>query len=708
MFGEPSSSVFATANGRSMSDLDLEQWLSMPLDFGASTPQASANDAGHSMFGMTSMSPKSGLNSTPAPSLAVHPFQSPSLPGAGEVRKSSVSRGKARAIPVTCGRVGGCGAEDCCLSGLVGSVGKSPSSTSARSLANQQQQKPPASGVPSSQMQGIVTLEDIAAITMGASAFSSGDSGNHPTLTANPPSTSHMSPLQATPASSCASSSLQLVLPSGSRAPEESALARIIPGLFPVTTASSFEHMYRTPSLQDSPMSFAPGPGSTAHSSPAPSMLGAGSTSSPATTAPPSKIDPDRPQCSNCEAFRTPLWRRDPENRLLCNACGLYQKLHKRSRPKVLKSAFQHHPDCVAPISHPCQSQGCKLDADENPTLCANCGTSTTPLWRKDEQGNPNCNACGLWRSLHGTARPVRMRMDHIRKRQRAEDKRPRKASGYQMESGRSAEDSGGMPSPAAIQQQQTPIATPGVGTPNTTSFTFSQPSTPLPGSPLAHQYPQQPQQQQQPHVVPSSTSTTDSLAGLAAMSSGIPIIAHPTPHGIALQCPHTGQAWFFPNGGAGGAVPSQQPPQQQQMQQQQKSPEEARSPGSELSNMFGNSNMEMPVFGPSAATVTHSPWDTPAAAATPAHAPTSMTAEEGEMLTSMQRGLTATTSASTMMDVDLEDDASKSLQGAFSQVRRGGAATASGKKAGDEEEDGKQQQQQGNKGRKLWWTIVA
>ena len=191
-------------------------------------------------------------------------------------------------------------------------------------------------------------------------------------------------------------------------------------------------------------------------------------------------------------------------------------------------------------------------------------------------------------------------------------------------------------------------------------------------------------------------------------MSSGTPIIAHPTPHGIALQCPHTGQAWFFPNGGAGGAVPSQQPPQQQQMQQQQKSPEEARSPGSELSNMFGNSNMEMPVFGPSAATVTHSPWDTPAAKARPAHAPTSMTAEEGEMLTSMQRGLTAITSASTMMDVDLEDDASKSLQGAFSQVRRGGAATASGKKAGDEEEDGKQQQQQGNKGRKLWWTTVA
>lgn len=43
-------------------------------------------------------------------------------------------------------------------------------------------------------------------------------------------------------------------------------------------------------------------------------------------------------KCFNCETVKTPLWRKDPEGNTLCNACGLFQKLHGTTRPLSLKS----------------------------------------------------------------------------------------------------------------------------------------------------------------------------------------------------------------------------------------------------------------------------------------------------------------------------------------------------------------------------------
>jgi hypothetical protein len=50
-------------------------------------------------------------------------------------------------------------------------------------------------------------------------------------------------------------------------------------------------------------------------------------------------------------------------------------------------------------------------------TKCNNCGTTKTPLWRKDPNGNTLCNACGLFLKLHGTMRPLSLKTDVIRKR---------------------------------------------------------------------------------------------------------------------------------------------------------------------------------------------------------------------------------------------------------------------------------------------------
>ncbi|XP_068249717.1 uncharacterized protein [Palaemon carinicauda] len=42
-------------------------------------------------------------------------------------------------------------------------------------------------------------------------------------------------------------------------------------------------------------------------------------------------------QCSNCHTTVTSLWRRNPQGEAVCNACGLYYKLHNVNRPLTMK-----------------------------------------------------------------------------------------------------------------------------------------------------------------------------------------------------------------------------------------------------------------------------------------------------------------------------------------------------------------------------------
>ena len=66
-------------------------------------------------------------------------------------------------------------------------------------------------------------------------------------------------------------------------------------------------------------------------------------------------------------------------------------------------------------------SPGGSKNGDSNgvPTTCTNCFTQTTPLWRRNPEGHPLCNACGLFLKLHGVVRPLSLKTDIIKKRNR-------------------------------------------------------------------------------------------------------------------------------------------------------------------------------------------------------------------------------------------------------------------------------------------------
>ncbi|KAF9480649.1 hypothetical protein BDN70DRAFT_601391 [Pholiota conissans] len=150
-------------------------------------------------------------------------------------------------------------------------------------------------------------------------------------------------------------------------------------------------------------------------------------------------------ECSNCGATHTPLWRRGLNDELNCNACGLYCKLHKRPRPKSMRnshgggsgsSSEGRAASQAAPRQETIDVMGKSLVDSKSAPLysdpvrpsvaaqCYNCHTTATPLWRKDDEGKTVCNACGLYYKLHGSARPISMKSDVIRKRSRHDARR--------------------------------------------------------------------------------------------------------------------------------------------------------------------------------------------------------------------------------------------------------------------------------------------
>ncbi|KAF0983704.1 hypothetical protein FDP41_007619 [Naegleria fowleri] len=55
-------------------------------------------------------------------------------------------------------------------------------------------------------------------------------------------------------------------------------------------------------------------------------------------------------------------------------------------------------------------------------TRCVNCSTCTTPMWRKNHEGKPLCNKCGLYALRYGIDRPLVPTLKSGRKRKLSEE----------------------------------------------------------------------------------------------------------------------------------------------------------------------------------------------------------------------------------------------------------------------------------------------
>ncbi|XP_041565417.1 box A-binding factor isoform X2 [Drosophila elegans] len=101
-----------------------------------------------------------------------------------------------------------------------------------------------------------------------------------------------------------------------------------------------------------------------------------------------------------CESCHSPLMRKGSE--LFCTNCSPFMRMAQRMPQRQAKPKA-----AAAPNNR------------RNGVTCANCQTNSTTLWRRNNEGNPVCNACGLYFKLHNMNRPLSMKKEGIQKRKR-------------------------------------------------------------------------------------------------------------------------------------------------------------------------------------------------------------------------------------------------------------------------------------------------
>lgn len=129
---------------------------------------------------------------------------------------------------------------------------------------------------------------------------------------------------------------------------------------------------------------------------------------------------PNLRECVNCGSNATSFWHRDTTGAFLCSSCNACER--NVPHPPSLTSAGgsaggggngngnaggggggggNNRSSMAAQRAHKKTVSNRRVGL-----VCSNCQTTTTTLWRRDNHGDPVCNACGLYFKLHSVRLP--------------------------------------------------------------------------------------------------------------------------------------------------------------------------------------------------------------------------------------------------------------------------------------------------------------